>query len=273
MALKLIAVDMDGTFLNDEKQYDREWFLKQYKKMKEQDIHFVVASGNQYYQLKSFFDDIQDEISYVAENGAYVVDRGEEVFAADIPKHDVKLVVEELALYDRILTVLCGKESAYILDEVPQQFFDEINKYYRRLKRVESFEQVDDQILKFALTCPLEETIDLRDYLQSKIGNLVTPVSSGHGSIDLIDPSYHKAHGIRLLQEKWAVQDYESMAFGDGGNDIEMLKHVTYGFGMENGSEDVKQLADYIALANNHNGVLKIIDQYFAKEGPFNSIC
>ncbi|GGN54333.1 MULTISPECIES: HAD hydrolase family protein [unclassified Oceanobacillus] len=55
--------------------------------------------------------------------------------------------------------------------------------------------------------------------------------------------------------------------------DIEMLKHVTYEFGMENGSEDVKQLADYIAPANNQNGVLKIIDQYFAKEGPFNSIC
>jgi FMN hydrolase / 5-amino-6-(5-phospho-D-ribitylamino)uracil phosphatase len=37
--------------------------------MKEEGICFVVASGNQYYQLKSFFDDFQDELCYVAENG------------------------------------------------------------------------------------------------------------------------------------------------------------------------------------------------------------
>lgn len=54
MTIKLIAVDMDGTFLNKEMGYDKERFLKQYAKMKEQGIRFVVASGNQYYQLKSF---------------------------------------------------------------------------------------------------------------------------------------------------------------------------------------------------------------------------
>jgi len=55
MTIKLIAVDMDGTFLNNQMEYDKERFFKQYVKMKELGIRFVVASGNQYYQLKSFF--------------------------------------------------------------------------------------------------------------------------------------------------------------------------------------------------------------------------
>ncbi|MBF4687526.1 HAD hydrolase family protein, partial [Cronobacter sakazakii] len=70
MKIQLIAVDMDGTFLNDNKQYDKERFTTQYAALKQQGIKFVVASGNQYYQLISFFPEIKDEIAFVAENGA-----------------------------------------------------------------------------------------------------------------------------------------------------------------------------------------------------------
>ncbi|MCE4052110.1 Cof-type HAD-IIB family hydrolase [Bacillus sp. Au-Bac7] len=269
MTIKLIAVDMDGTFLNNEMEYDKERFFKQYKKMKALGIHFVVASGNQYYQLKSFFDDIQDEISYVSENGAFIVDQGEEVFSVDIPENDVNLIVEELVSHNKFTIVLCGKKSAYVLEDVSDTFFSMMNKYYHRLKRVSSFEDVNDQILKFALSCPDDETLPLRDLLHSKIGDIVTPVSSGHGSIDLIVPAYHKASGIQLLQEKWNIKDNETMAFGDGGNDIEMLKHVGYSFAMENGSDEVKDIAKYKAPSNNNSGVLEIIDQYFANQDPF----
>lgn len=81
--------------------------------------------------------------------------------------------------------MLCGKESAYALESVSNQFFDTMNKYYHRLKRVPSFDVVDDQILKFALSCPEEETLQLRDLLHNRIGDLIRPVSIGHGSIDL----------------------------------------------------------------------------------------
>ena len=53
--VKMIEVDMDGTFLSDAKTYNRARFLAQYARMKERGIRFVVASGNQYYQLISFF--------------------------------------------------------------------------------------------------------------------------------------------------------------------------------------------------------------------------
>ncbi|STU22620.1 hydrolase [Klebsiella michiganensis] len=62
MSIKLIAVDMDGTFLSDAKTYNRQRFLAQYQRMREQGIRFVVASGNQYYQLISFFPEVAHEI-------------------------------------------------------------------------------------------------------------------------------------------------------------------------------------------------------------------
>lgn len=50
--------------------------MAQYQQMKAQGIRFVVASGNQYYQLISFFPEIANEIAFVAENGGWVVSEG-----------------------------------------------------------------------------------------------------------------------------------------------------------------------------------------------------
>lgn len=80
MTIKVIVTDMDGTFLDDAKQYDRDRFQAQFEQLKARDIEFVVASGNQYYQLISFFPELKDRISFVAENGALVFDRGEQIF-------------------------------------------------------------------------------------------------------------------------------------------------------------------------------------------------
>lgn len=59
MSIKLIAVDMDGTFLDDEMKYNKDRFMKQYRELKARGIKFVVASGNQYDQLKSFFHQLK----------------------------------------------------------------------------------------------------------------------------------------------------------------------------------------------------------------------
>ena len=45
---KAVAIDMDGTFLRDDKSYNKKLFSELLNKMKERDIHFIVASGNQF---------------------------------------------------------------------------------------------------------------------------------------------------------------------------------------------------------------------------------
>ena len=115
MSVKLIAVDMDGTFLNDKKTYNRERFRQQYARMKEQQICFVVASGNQYYQLASFFPEIVDEIGFVAENGGWVRDAGEDVFNCSMPRDHFQQIVAFLQTRPEIEIIACGKQSAYTL--------------------------------------------------------------------------------------------------------------------------------------------------------------
>ena len=57
--------------------------------------HFVVASGNQYYQLRDLFPGYYDKLSFVAENGAFVKDRKELVFTANIQPWDLVKVIAE----------------------------------------------------------------------------------------------------------------------------------------------------------------------------------
>jgi hydroxymethylpyrimidine pyrophosphatase-like HAD family hydrolase len=52
----------------------------------------------------------------------------------------------------------------------------------------------------------------------------MVPVTTGHGSIDLIIPGVHKANGLRILQQRWGIENSEVVAFGDSGNDVEMLR-------------------------------------------------
>ncbi|WRK51710.1 HAD hydrolase family protein [Coprobacillaceae bacterium CR2/5/TPMF4] len=80
MTIKMIAVDMDGTFLDENSSYNQERFNQIYQILKERKIRFVVASGNPYLKLQNCFPEIKDELTYIAENGGYIIDQGEELF-------------------------------------------------------------------------------------------------------------------------------------------------------------------------------------------------
>lgn len=261
MSIKLIAVDMDGTFLSDAKTYNRPRFLAQYQRMREQNIRFVVASGNQYYQLISFFPEIAHQIAFVAENGGWVVSGNEDVFNCQLPVHHFNAVVDHLQTLPNIEIIACGKRSAYTLNRYNDALKTVAAKYYHRLELVDDFNHLDDTILKFGLNVPDSLIPEIQPKLHAALGDMVTAVATGYGSIDLIIPGVHKANGLRILQQRWGIEDHEVVAFGDSGNDIEMLQHAGFGFAMANAREDVKAVARYQAPHNNEEGVLQIIDK------------
>ena len=154
MSIKLIAVDMDGTFLSDAKTYNRPRFLAQYQRMREQNIRFVVASGNQYYQLISFFPEIREQISFVAENGALVYERGQQLFHGELTRHESQVVIGELLKDPQLNFVACGLESAYVSERAPEAFVTLMSKHYHRLQRISSYHDIDDTLFKFSLNLP-----------------------------------------------------------------------------------------------------------------------
>lgn len=215
--IKLIAVDMDGTFLDDQMNYNRAIFKKIYQCLKKSDIHFVVASSNQYYQLKSFFDAYQDELIYISENGAYIVDHKDEIFHTEISKKDVFTITKRLQQDPRIEICICGIKSTYLLNATTK-FYNIYSNHYHHL------EIIEDIIVKFTLCDPLNDSKEIHEHLSQDIQRIVKPASSAHCNIDLIDPKYNKGNAIELLCQKYNLTLDQCAAFGDSNNDIEMLK-------------------------------------------------
>lgn len=264
---RLVAVDMDGTFLRSDNTYNQDRFVGILKRMKEQNAKFVVASGNQYYQLRDFFLDIEDEIAFVAENGAFVKDGKERIFAADMPHSTVEQVIDLCRKYPQINTILCGVNSAYCQKgTVSQAFFGFASLYYHRLAWVDDLKAVDDQILKFALEVPEERTMEFYTLLCQNLEGLVEPTASGHGCIDLIIPGCHKASGLERLCKRWQIDPQDLAAFGDSGNDIEMLQYCGQSYAMANADDRVKQTARFLCASNDEDGVLEILDQLYPKK-------
>lgn len=192
MTINVIVTDMDGTFLDDAKQYDRQRFMAQYQQLKKRDIEFVVASGNRYYQLISFFPELKDEISFVAENGALVYEHGKQLFHGELTRHESRIVIGELLKDKPLNFVACGLQSAYISENAPEAFVALMSKHYHRLKPVKDFQDIDDVLFKFSLNLPDGQIPLVIDHLHTALDGIMKPVTSGFGFIDLIIQVYIK---------------------------------------------------------------------------------
>lgn len=264
MSIKMIAVDMDGTFLDDQKEYNRERFDRIFQQMKEKEIKFVVASGNQYDQLKSFFPVNHAEMSFVSENGANIIVEGTHYYNARLAMDKVLETLKEINALQPIVLVVCGKKSAYVSKDIPDDVFRIVKFYYPSIKKLERLEDVanqEDEIFKFALTFSnigIEEKLAA---LEEVLADQMIPVSSGHGDIDLIIPGVHKANGLAKLSNEWGIAPTEIAAFGDSGNDIEMLEYAGLSYAMENAQEKVKQASKEVIGSNNQEGVLEMMER------------
>ncbi|EPF70984.1 Cof-type HAD-IIB family hydrolase [Acinetobacter rudis] len=263
MSVKLIAVDMDSTFLKTDKSYNKARFLKQYAQLKQRGIHFVVASGNPLYTLQQYFPEIGHEIAYVAENGSHVMHRQQELNFSSFNRELLQHIIDDLIEDFADCMILCAKDRGYIGAELPESSLTKLNIYFKNLQRVEQLSTVQTPVCKLTLnTTPNSEPKALqllatKSYVQQK---QVDIVSSGFGFIDLILPNQHKAFGLSFLQRLWDVADHEMLTIGDNYNDLAMVQQAGYGFAMENAVAELKQVAKHHTRSNDQEGVLDVID-------------
>ena len=78
---------------------------------------------------------------------------------------------------------------------------------------------------------------------------------------DCIAKGTNKATGIDEICKYYGIDISETMAFGDGGNDIAMLKHAGVGVAMGNASDEVKACADMVTDSVDDDGIAKILNQ------------
>ncbi|MGV0168799.1 Cof-type HAD-IIB family hydrolase [Furfurilactobacillus sp. WILCCON 0119] len=273
MTIKLIAVDMDGTFLNDANTYNHDRFADQLRALTDKGIHFAAASGSQYQRLVKQFTEFKHQMDFISDNGAIVHARDELLFASQIPDDLIVQTLQTLKTHfpqPFALTTVSGVRSAYVDGITPDPVFEHIKLYYDALDRLTDLfdvnpQQLADQVVKIALTFdPTRVTPAQAATLPALLDPHLTALNSGFDTQDIGLTGITKATGLQHLQERYHVANDELATFGDNENDLDMLTMTPHGYAMANAHKSIIDQAPKQAGHNNDDGVLNVIDQILA---------
>ena len=256
--IKLIATDMDGTLLDSNNKINPE-FYEVFEKLKETNVIFAAASGRQYYNLLDRFENIKDNMMFIAENGTFVVHKGEEILLNSLDTNIALELVKIGQTIENAYVILCGKKSAYI-DKTDKRFMEQVNKYYAKVTIVDNLLDVQDDILKVTI-CDFggSESNSYKYFINYT--DTVQIAISGELWLDVMAKGVNKGLAISKLQKLLNIKPEETMVFGDYLNDLEMLKSAYHSYAMENAHSELKKIARFTAESNDNNGVVKAIKE------------
>ena len=253
--MKLLATDMDGTFLRDDKSYSDE-FNDLYKQMLKQGIQFVIASGNQYEALVCKFDEeIKNDLYYLCENGTKIVYQGKTLYKKALKIDDVKEVLDVLKQDQECMLVVSGVKHAYILKKFEDRK-DFITLFIKNIVFVDSFDEIDDEILKFSVANFDGKIEDRLEVIKKRINPKFRVVTTGNVWFDIFYKTINKGTSLQHLLDLLGISNEEAGAFGDQMNDYEMLQTVKYGYAMANAMPPVKEVAYQVIDSNENDGVI-----------------
>nr|WP_317760152.1 HAD hydrolase family protein [Liquorilactobacillus mali] len=184
-------------------------FNKLFKQLQEKEIAFVVASGNQYFQFRTFFLRNYKNITFLSENGANILIGDQHFCNAELPKNIVMHTLNTLDKLDPINLIVCGKKSAYILEDATVEQISNAKFYYPRIRPVRSWNELfneNDTFFKFALSFDPSEITEKLTILQTTLKGSLIPISSGHGNIDLIIPGVNKYTELKYSEKNGIFQ-------------------------------------------------------------------
>ena len=273
--IKMIGLDLDGTLLTDKKELtDRT--KAALRRAIELGITVLVASGRPWMGVPEELRNFPGMRYALTSNGARSIDTKDDRV---IEEH---LLSPELAL--KALAV-CGKYDT--LQEVyfdgqgyaPEDQMAYVEKYHRnpsmceymrktRLpvkdirKLVEQENRGLDKVQ--ALFADMDERETAWKELEQEKG--LELVGSLQYNIEINAAGVNKGTGLVNLGRMLGIRRKEIMAFGDGDNDIAMLREAGFGVAMANADEQVKAAADYITLSNEEEGVAEAIERLVLKQ-------
>ncbi|MEW4355184.1 Cof-type HAD-IIB family hydrolase [Streptococcus pneumoniae] len=274
MDIRVIATDMDGTLLDSQGRYPKERFEKLLESLEKRGIRLVIATGNHLSRMRLLFGDLMGRLSFVAANGTVLVEQGR-VFSQ---RFWTRAMVQDCLAYFhgklRSYHVIVGMEEQNIALEGTDFSYvyqlvsrESAEGFLSRIQYVASFDDLPlGNYLRVSLMLKEAEVEDvIRQFNQTFQGRFVA-VTSGYGSVDILETGIHKAWGLEQLLTRWDMSASQLMAFGDSNNDVEMLELAAYSYAMDNGDEAAKLAANALAPTNDQAGVLQVIENYL-KDG------
>ncbi len=252
---------MDGTFLNSNYEVSPD-FPAIYEELKKRNILFIPASGRQMPGITHYFKAIENEIGFIAENGAYVIYKDEELFADELENSFVQEIIQTIREIPGARAVLSAKKKAYYESD-DEKFINYFTRYYTENQKIDDLtEEVDDNVFKIAIYHPEGSEENLFPYLKHFKNKNLEVVVSGQYWVDIMNRNINKGKALEIIQKKMNILPSETMVFGDYMNDITMLEKSKYSYAMENAHSSVKEVASFSAPSNNDFGVVEIINEY-----------
>ena len=252
--IKAIFFDVDGTLVSHTKNEVPESTRTALNKLKEKNIKCVVATGRHVLELAALPVRDIDFDGYITLNGQLCLDDRRSVIGGTPITGTDKDRIIRLFEEKKIPLVLVEKDAMYINFVNPQveQAQKEIST---KIPAQGSY--TGNEIYQAVAYVEKEEGDLLKDYLPDcKITRW------NDRAVDIISCYGGKSSGIKQYLEKNNIRKQETMSFGDGENDIEMLEFTNIGIAMGNSDDVVKKSADYVTASVDEEGIEKALEHY-----------
>ncbi|MBS4770512.1 HAD family phosphatase [Carnobacteriaceae bacterium zg-ZUI240] len=263
--IRLVAVDMDATFLKDDKTYDVPLFKKVFSHLKERHVRFVVASGNGVSKLETSFDDEDKKhIIFAGDNGNHIQYRDDLIKVHGIERTTVIDLVQFLMTQEGYYPIINSTQTNYICPNNPEDALDAFYRYNVSVTELPAIEDLplDAPLLNVAVYFrgTLEHTKDFAQKLVKRFPEL-NAVTSGEQWLDIFRVGGGKGSAITYLQQQFGIHPQECIAFGDSLNDVSMMKSVGLSVAMGNADPQLSEFCTYQIGTNNEQSVLKLLDE------------
>lgn len=239
--IKLIALDMDGTLLQDD-QHVSEYTKSIITEALQQGIQVVLCTGRALEMCYDYAMELGMSTYIIACNGAEIWTVDQEL----IERHPLQAETVEKLWH-------LGNEQGYHMWSVAadKSFRDATrpDDFYEHEWLKHGYGNLDTRAKSYLL-----ETLAHNDSIE--ITN-----SSPH-NLEVNQLGVHKAQAIQSLCERSNISMNEVMAIGDSMNDFKMLEQVGLGVAVRNAQEEILDLADVVTTSNNNDGVATAIKRY-----------
>lgn len=270
MNIKLIAVDMDGTLLDDHSSVSEE-NLKAIRRLSQRGISVVPVTGRTYYEIPAVMRDEKCVRYFVFSNGSGIYERGRGIiYSSTVPKETAIGIFSLLSSYETFVEIYSGGYPWADKNKVNKESFDyyNINPRFQKIikerrKKAEDFGSLlQNETLKPELFDAFFRDMNDRAECLEKIKFQypeIEVVSSMGNNLEIMNRGTNKGTGLKKLCEILSLDINRTLALGDSKNDIDMFETAGVSYAVSNACDEIKAVAKGVICSNNEN-VIKYVE-------------